>query len=161
MAHLGHRAGPERLALALSVVRDYQAAVVINAFVGLASIIIMVRVIATRHSRPVLWPALVVTSTLAACAAVLVTLGPAAAGTLGSVASAFVWVPQAAHAVLTRSRLGLSWAVVLAGLASSALWLWYAVEVGEWRLLIPPSSAILSLIVTAAYALWQRPDGST
>ena len=140
MAHLGHRAGPERLALALSVVRDYQAAVVINAFVGLASIIIMVRVIATRHSRPVLWPALVVTSTLAACAAVLVTLGPAAAGTLGSVASAFVWVPQAAHAVLTRSRLGLSWAVVLAGLASSA---------------------ILSLIVTAAYALWQRPDGST
>ena len=45
---------------------------------------------------------------------------------------------------------------MLAGLASSALWIAYAVLIGQWRLLIPPVSAIAALTVTAAYALWGR-----
>jgi len=142
--------------LALSVSRDYLPAEVINAFVGLASVVIVVRVLGTRHSSPALGPAVAVASTLVVCGAVLLAAGATAAGTLGSIASAFVWVPQAVHSVRTRSPIGLSWVVVLTGLASSALWLWYAVAVDQWRLLIPPSSAILSLVVTACYALWHH-----
>jgi len=142
--------------LALSLMRGYAAAVLVNAFVGVISILIIARTLGTRRSSPLLWPALVVGGTVAGCAVWLLLLGPTLAGTLGSVASAFVWVPQAIHAVRMRSPVGLSWAFVVAGLTSSALWLTYASLLSQWRFMIPPLSAIASLIVTAAFALWTR-----
>jgi uncharacterized protein with PQ loop repeat len=141
--------------LAFSAAHGYTAAIIINAWVGLASLLVIARILATRQS-PRLWPVLTVGVTLAVSGIWPVLLGSASAGTLGAVASAFVWVPQAVHSVRMRSPAGLSWPFVLAGLASSALWIVYAVLIGQWRLLIPPISAIGALIVTAAYGLWGR-----
>jgi uncharacterized protein with PQ loop repeat len=141
--------------LAFSVARGYAAASIINAWVGLASLVILARILTTRQP-PRLWPWLTVGATLAVSGIWPVLLGTASAGVLGAVASAFVWVPQAVRSIRMRSPAGLSWPFVLAGLASSALWIVYAVLIGQWRLLVPPVSAIGSLIVTAAYALWGR-----
>jgi uncharacterized protein with PQ loop repeat len=142
--------------LVLSVSRGYAAGALVNAFVGVISILIIARTLGTKRSSPLLWPALTVGATITGCGTWLLVLGPTLTGTLGSVASAFVWVPQAVLAVRFRSPVGLSWAFIAAGLASSALWLTYAALISQWRFAVPPSSAIASLIVTAVFALWTR-----
>lgn len=140
----------------LSVAKAYLAAAVINCFVGVASIFIIGRLLAGR--RPGLagygTGVAVVGATLAAGLAGLTLSGSRLDGTVGAVASAFVWVPQAVRSVRTRSPAGLSWAFALAGIVSSALWGTYAILLGEWRLLVPPVSAIVALAITAAFALW-------
>lgn len=137
----------------LSVAEGYVSATVTNAFVALCSVAILARLSSGRRERlaAVLVGLLFVTG-------LLVTIADAKlVGTVGAVVSALVWIPQAAHSRRTRSSSGLSWAFVLAGLVSSSLWIAYAVLLGEWRLLPPPTVAILSLLVTARHGLAARP----
>lgn len=138
----------------LSVAKGYLAATVINCFVGAVSIFIVGRLLAGRGPGRYVWAAAVVGATLLVGACGLLLGGWRLDGTVGAVAAAFVWVPQAIHSVRTRSPLGLSWAFALAGIASSLLWGAYAIMLGEWRLLVPPVTAIASMLVTAAFALW-------
>jgi uncharacterized protein with PQ loop repeat len=146
--------------LVFSVAHSLTAASIINAYVGLVSLAILARLLTAGYSRLRSWPAIIVVLTVTACIAWSALLGPAAAGSLGSVASAFVWIPQAIHSFRSRSAVGLSWPFVFAGLTSSALWIAYAILVAQWRLLIPPISAIVALAVTASYSLMQPTHNS-
>jgi uncharacterized protein with PQ loop repeat len=131
----------------LSIDRDYVLPGIVNGCVGVLTAAVLGKLLGTTRSA-----ALVIVSAVALML-VYVEVNGATAGTVGAVASGFVWIPQAIRSFRRRSGLGLSWPFIAAGLASSVLWGVYAVLIGEWRLLVPPVAAIASLIVTWSYSL--------
>lgn len=141
--------------LFFSISKGYTVAIVINAWVGIISLLILAKLIAPSGRLVVLRFVALAGATGIGFAGAFALSGVRLVGTIGAVASAFVWTPQAWHSVRTRSPAGLSWTLVVLGIASSILWIAYALMLSQWRLLIPPISAIASLVVTAIYALWR------
>lgn len=143
--------------LVLSIDGGYAAAAVANGAVAAFCYLILVQLARKQSWTYVLAAGVAATALPLACA---LWSGPALAGALGAASSVIVWVPQAVRAVGTRRGAGLSKAFVTAGVASSALWLLYGFLVGEWRLLVPPTMALLSMVVTANYALGKASPGA-
>lgn len=134
--------------LILSIDQGLFAATLVNAWVGALCMPIIVRALGGYRSPALVRSIAAISVAIALCLAALLLFGPSAAGTVGSVASAFVWIPQAVRSYRLRSDRGLSWTVVLAGLTSSALWGTYAIMVDQWQLLVPPVS------VSSAITCW-------
>jgi MtN3 and saliva related transmembrane protein len=141
--------------LFFSISKGYTMAIVINAWVGIVSLLIIARLIAPGGVLAALRFVALAGVTGIGLAGAFALSGVRLVGTIGAVASAFVWIPQAWRSVRTRSPTGLSWTLVVLGVASSILWIAYALMLSQWRLLVPPISAIASLVVTAIYALWR------
>ena len=145
--------------LVLSVDRSYVEAIVANGAVAVACCAIIVLAGVKRGARP-----LTVVSWIVGVAVVIAAgrLGSGArlAGTIGAGAAAVVWLPQAFRAFRIRRFAGLSMPFIAGGFLSSVLWIVYAAAVGEWRLVIPPSSAIVALALTLFYARRVRRQSS-
>lgn len=134
----------------LAIAGNHLSAIIVNVTVGAVAALIIGQV--WERVRAVGW----LTSASLALGAVGWAISPAAVGSIGAAASAFVWIPQAVRSSRSRERRGISRSMVLLGLASSLCWLAYAVLVDEWRFAVSPIFAILSLIVTW-YSLWSSP----
>jgi uncharacterized protein with PQ loop repeat len=144
--------------LILSVDEELVAGTIINAWVGLLCVPIVVRVMDGSRRHALLRGGAFLALATVVLLVVTLVAGSGAAGAIGSVASAFVWIPQAIRSFRLRSGRGLSWTVVATGVVSSALWAVYAIGVHQWQLLVPPISAIAALAVTAVFALMKPVD---
>lgn len=139
--------------LVLSWHRQLVVAVLINLYVGVAAVLLLLRLGPGGHGRQARRGATLTGTTALAFLVVTATVGPVTSGTIGAMGSALVWIPQGLHSLRNRSAAGLSWMGVGAGLVSSALWLAYATAVGEWRFAVAPLAALAALAVTGVYGL--------
>jgi uncharacterized protein with PQ loop repeat len=135
----------------------YEAAVA-DAFVacGCAAILLL---LGRKRSRSVLravGPIAAVSAIVAGCT---MAVDARLAGTIGAIAAVFVWLPQAARSVIVRTGAGLSLPFMLAGFASSALWIVYASLLDQWRLLVAPIAAIMALSITLLFSFVRPTTG--
>jgi len=131
-----------------SAARGFDSAATINGLVGVACVVILSVIVYrsnARRRRSVTTEVIFAAATLSVAAA----FGSAVLGSLGAVAAALVWIPQAIRAARIRSDAGLSLGLVVAGILSSVLWLVYAILKNQWRLGVAPTAAIISMVITA------------
>jgi uncharacterized protein with PQ loop repeat len=135
----------------LAVGHTYTEAIVANALVGVGCCAIIS--IAGRK-RGVGWIELsAMMTTLVATIVVLgIVVSPGFAGVLGDAAAVVLWLPQAVRLMRAPQVLGLSLPFFVAGFVSSALWIAYAVLLHQWRLGVPPASALIALATAAFFA---------
>lgn len=133
--------------LVLAAAHAYLPALLANGLVALGCWIVLVQLGIKRSFSRLRFAAaiLVAPVIIGACWEIR---GAQLAGTAGAVAAAVVWLPQAFRSSHVRTRAGLSLTFLVGGLISSSLWILYALLVDEWRLLVPPISATVALLVT-------------
>lgn len=146
------------LAYSLARGESFGAAILTNGLVSAACIFIIFSVMTETVTSWPFAPLLIVGATGTAFMGILLIGSVQWCGTIGALASVVAWVPQAAHSFKTSSSKGLSWVGLLSGITSSLLWAAYAAMLSEWRLLVPPVSAIIFIGLTILFSLW-RPSG--
>lgn len=135
--------------LALSIEAQLLGAVAANGFVALAAAIIVIRLSRRRGRGIFLWNTVWIVLILTLISVSWWLIGGQAIGAISGSTAAVVFIPQALKSARTRSPEGISTLFLVAGTASSVLWVAYAGASGEPVLAIPSLFALVALSVTA------------